>query len=63
MSEASFYVVGALFAVYVGAATWCSRDARRPDEERRAAKSHRPTLDRRIVHWWRARRRGKSLHA
>jgi len=58
MGETSFYVVGALFAVYVGAATWCSRDAGyRLSEARRSARSRRPTIDRRIVHWWRARRR------
>jgi len=58
MSDSFFYIIGVLFAVYVAAATWCSRDAQyRLADERRPAKSHRPSLDRRIVHWWRARRR------
>jgi hypothetical protein len=57
-----FYVVGALVTVYIVAATWRSKDAgEQLSIERRAVKPRLPTIDRRIVHWWRARRRGSSL--
>jgi hypothetical protein len=57
-----FYVVGALVTVYIVAATWRSKDvAERLGVGRRPVKARAPTLDRRLVHWWRARRRVSSL--
>lgn len=57
----ALYIVGALLTVYVLAATWQSKDAvshvREKPHPRTAA--HR-ALDRRIVHWWRARRRSNA---
>jgi hypothetical protein len=56
----AFYVLGALFTLYVVAATWESKDApsHLPSHTRepRAA-----SVDRRLIHWWRARRRSKNL--
>ena len=56
-----FYVLGALLTLYIVAASWRSRDAaaRRPAEEQPAAAAGR-TLDRRVVHWYRALLRGRS---
>jgi hypothetical protein len=63
-AEVFFYVTGALVALYIVAASWRSRDAvDRPGDERRASTVRVPTIDRRVVHWWRARRRGKSSAA
>jgi hypothetical protein len=54
----AFYVVGALFTLYVVAATWRSRDADpRVPAGRRQWKPRTRTMDRRIAHWWRARQR------
>jgi hypothetical protein len=53
----AFYVVGALFTLYVVAATWRSRDADPRVPERSQWKVRTPTMDRRIAHWWRARHR------
>jgi hypothetical protein len=62
--EVPFYVIGALVTVYVVAATWRSRDAAcRPADERQLATLRGPTFDRRMIHWWRALRRGKSRPA
>jgi len=59
-AEVFFYVIGALVALYIVAASWRSRDAAdRPGDEREAATVRARTIDRRVVHWWRARRRGK----
>ena len=59
-SEVPFYVLGALVALYIVLATWRSRDAAyRPAEERQAAPVRGQTLDRRVIHWWRALRRGR----
>jgi len=63
MSESGvfFYVTGALVALYIVVAGWRSRDAAyRPGEERRGSMLRVRTLDRRVVHWWRARRRNRS---
>jgi hypothetical protein len=58
--EVPFYVLGALLTLYIVAASWRSRDAARgPAEERPAAASGR-TLDRRVIHWYRTLRRGRS---
>jgi hypothetical protein len=59
--EVPFYVIGALVTLYIVAATWRSRDAAyRPADEREPATLRVRTFDRRMVHWWRALRRGKS---
>ena len=59
--EVPFYVVGALVTLYIVAATWRSRDTTyHPAEERQAATPRERTLDRRVVHWWRALRRSRS---
>jgi len=59
--EVPFYVFGALVASYIIAATWRSRDtANRPAGERQALTPRQRMLDRRLVHWWRALRRGNS---
>jgi hypothetical protein len=58
----AFYAVGALFALYILAAAWRSKDAGyRGNDTRRAASLHTPTVERRVIHWWRARRRLRSL--
>ena len=56
-----FYVLGALLTLYIVAASWRSRDAaaRRPPEDRPAAAAGR-SLDRRVIHWYRTLRRGRS---
>lgn len=57
-----FFVVGALFTVYIVAATWRSRDADPPATGgERPVHWHTPSAERRIVHWWRARRRERSF--
>ena len=62
--EVPFYVLGALLTLYIVAASWRSRDAaaRRPAEEQPAATAAAAgrTLDRRVVHWYRALRRVRS---
>jgi hypothetical protein len=59
--EVPFYVIGALVTLYIMAATWRSRDAAyRPSEEQQISTLRVRTFDRRVVHWWRALRRGKS---
>ena len=63
MSEAEvfFYVTGALVGLYIVVASWRSRDAAyRPGEERQGSTRRVRTIDRGVIHWWRARRRGKS---
>jgi hypothetical protein len=63
MSEAEvfFYVTGALVLLYIVAASWRSSDAAyRPREERPAATVRARTVDRRVIHWWRALRRSRS---
>lgn len=63
MSESGvfFYVTGALVALYIVAASWRSRDAAyRPGEERQGSAPRVRTIDRRLVHWWRARRHNRS---
>ena len=57
MGEAAiaFYVVGALVTVYIVAETWRSRDVR--DRVSVRGRPSKLPLDRRIVHWWRARQR------
>jgi len=63
MSEAEvfFYVTGALVGLYTVVASWRSRDAAyRPGEERPGSTPRVRTIDRRVIHWWRARRRGRS---
>jgi hypothetical protein len=59
--EVPFYVLGALLTLYIVAASWRSRDAaaRRPAEDRPAAAAGR-SLDRRVIHWYRTLRRGRS---
>jgi hypothetical protein len=60
-SEVPFYVLGALVTLYIVAASWRSRDAAyRPAEEPRPAMLRTRTVDRRMVHWWRTLRRGRS---
>jgi hypothetical protein len=59
--EVPFYVIGALVTLYIVAATWRSRDAaHRPGDEHQDATVGVRTIDRRMVHWWRALRRGRS---
>jgi hypothetical protein len=59
--DVPFYVIGALVTLYIIAATWRSRDAAyRPAEERQISTLRVRTFDRRVVHWWRALRRGRS---
>ena len=59
--EVFFYVTGALVALYVVAASWRSRDAAyRPGGERQASTVRARTVERRVIHWWRALRRGRS---
>lgn len=54
-AEVFFYVTGALVALYIVAASWRSRDAvARPGDERQASTVRVRTIDRRVVHWWRA---------
>jgi hypothetical protein len=58
----ALFVVGALFTVYIVAATWRSRDAGSGVREKlQPRRSPSQTLDRRIVHWWRARQRKKRV--
>ena len=58
--EVPFYVIGALVTLYIVAASWRSRDAaHRPTDERQGATLRARTLDRRMIHWWRALRRGR----
>jgi len=57
-----FCVLGALFTLYVVAATWQSKDA--PSHVRSHTprpRSHSVSIDRRLIHWWRALRRSKTL--
>ncbi len=56
----AFYVLGALFTLYVVAATWQSKDA--PSRLRGGDRGPREvTVDRRLKHGWRgARRRSKE---
>jgi hypothetical protein len=62
--EVPFYVIGALVILYIAAATWQSKDAAcRPVEQLQRPLERSPTVDRRVVHWWRARRRRKSPRA
>lgn len=64
MSEPAipFYVAGALITVYVVAATWRSRDVEDlVSAKRRQSRLRTSPLERRIIHWWRARRLSKSL--
>jgi hypothetical protein len=57
-----FYVVGAVVSVYIVAATWRSKDAgERLNGQPRPLKTRAATIDRRLVHWWRARRRVNFL--
>lgn len=59
-----FYVTGALVALYIVAASWRSRDAaHRPGEKRQAATVRARTVDRRVIHWWRALRRRRASSA
>jgi hypothetical protein len=59
--DVPFYVIGALVTLYIIAATWRSRDAAyRPAEERQISTRRVRAFDRRVVHWWRALRRGRS---
>jgi hypothetical protein len=58
----AFYVLGALFTLYVVAATWQSKDA--PSRVRRDAREPRGvSADRRMKHWWRARRHLGKFHS
>jgi hypothetical protein len=62
--ELPFYAIGALVTLYIAAAIWRSKDAAcRPAEQLQRPIEHAPTVDRRVVHWWRARRRRKSPSA
>jgi hypothetical protein len=57
----AFLVLGALFTLYVVAATWRSKDA--PSQLRGAAARPRPrsvSVSRRLSHWWRARRGARN---
>jgi hypothetical protein len=59
--EVPFYVIGALVTLYIVAASWRSRDAEyRPADERRVSTLRARTVDRRVIHWWRAVRRRRS---
>lgn len=52
----AFYVVGALFTLYVVAATWRAKDASsRVQSDTRRQRSRPVSVDRRLNHWWRAR--------
>jgi hypothetical protein len=56
----AFYVLGALFTLYVVAATWQSKDA--PSHVRSDMREPRGvSIDRRLKHWWRARRRSGNV--
>ena len=58
----AFYVLGALFTLYVVAATWQSKDApSHAQHHTRQPRSRVPSLDRRLNHWWRARQRSRKL--
>jgi hypothetical protein len=60
----AFYGLGALFALYVVAASWRARDAGyRGPGGREAARLHTQTVERRVIHWWRARRRSRSMRS
>ena len=60
-AQVFFYVTGALVAVYIVVAGWRSRDAAcRPGDERPGATLRVRTIDRRMIHWWRALRRRRS---
>jgi hypothetical protein len=56
-----FYGLGALFALYVVAASWRARDA--GDGARAAARLHTRTVERRVIHAWRAWRRSRSMRS
>jgi len=58
----ALYVLGALFTLYVVAATWRAKDdqshARR---DTRQPRSRPMSIDRRLIHWWRARQRSRNV--
>jgi len=55
----AFYVLGALFTLYVVAATWQSKDAASRVSDTREPRG--VSVDRRLRHWWRAWRRSRNL--
>jgi hypothetical protein len=58
----AFYVLGALFTLYVVAATWHSKDASSDTRSDTARPQPRPVSgDRQLNHWWRTRQRSKKL--
>jgi hypothetical protein len=58
----AFYVLGALFTLYIVAATWQSKDATpQVRRETRPSGPRSASVDRRLNHWWRARQRAKRL--
>jgi len=58
----AFYVLGALFTLYIVAATWRAKDASSHLRNVNPRARGRPvSLDRRLNHWWRARQRSKNL--
>jgi|HubBroStandDraft_6_1064221.scaffolds.fasta_scaffold53846_2 hypothetical protein len=57
-SVVALYIIGALFTLYVVAATSLSKDAdAHASKKPHMRKSPSQAVDRRVVHWWRARRR------
>jgi hypothetical protein len=58
----AFYVVGALFTLYVVAAMWRRKDASSRARDNRRPRSHPVSVDRRVNHWWRAAQRTKKLN-
>jgi hypothetical protein len=57
----AFYVIGALFTLYVVAATWRSKDASsRVSSDMWRQRSRPVSVDRRLNHWWRARQGSKK---
>ena len=60
----AFHALAVLFALYVVAASWRARDAAyRGSGGREAARLHTRTVERRVIHAWRAWRRTRSMRS
>jgi len=56
----AFYLLGALFTLYVLAAIWQSKDAQSHVRSDTREPHGVVSADRRMKHWWRARRRSRK---
>ena len=62
-AEIALYVLGALFTVYVVAATWRSKDADYHVRQKQLAPQSPSKAVHRRVHWWRAHERKGASRA